>query len=135
MLYTQTEKELEKIDNFSTPHTLMDDEMALVLAYLQGMVNLWCAVCGDKPFSARDFVGGENSDWKGTPLMAAWEGRYNRYRREYPNETSETLAEWTHSQSAKDVGHLLKRVLVEHKRHFIFLEGFGNAYQWLKDKE
>lgn len=133
MLYTQ--KDLEKIDNFSTPHTLTDDEIELILAYLQGMVNLWCAVCGDKPFSARDFIGGENYDWKGTPLMMAWHGRYNRYKREYPDETSENLTEWTHNQSAIDIGHLLKRVMIEHKYHFVQLKGFGKAYQWLKDKE
>ncbi|MFA9485794.1 MULTISPECIES: hypothetical protein [unclassified Moraxella] len=134
MLYTY--KEFETINHFSTPSTLTNDELELILAYLQGMVNLWCAVCGDKPFSARDFIGGENYDWKGTPLMAAWEGRYNHYRREYPDETSENLAEWTHGQCAKDVGHLLKQVLIKHRqRHFVSLKGFGNAYQWIKDKK
>ena len=133
MLYTH--KDMEKIDNFSNPHTLNNDERQLVLAYLQGMVNLWCAVCGDKPFSARDFIGGELYYWNGTPLMLAWHGRYNRYKKEHPNETHENLTEWTHQQSAIDIGHLLKRVLIENERHFIQLKGFGNAYQWLKDKE
>ncbi len=107
-------------------------EQAKVLSYLQGMVYMWCAINGDKTFAVRDLVGGENYDWQGTPLMTVWHNRKRRYQEQYPDAPSDETDEWTHNQTAKEVGWLLKKVLIDDKRVFVEYKGFGNQYRWQK---
>lgn len=107
-------------------HGLSVLERALVLAYLQGCVYSWCknhssysasGVLESEPFKAQFFLGGENYHWQGTPMYCL----YAKRCREYGGNSEKAS-----SQAARDVGHLLKRLLRNDKRGF---------YTWLDSRE
>ena len=82
-----------------------------VMDFLQGAVYCWCKVNGTKPFSARDLVGGENSDcWENTPISL--------------------LKKFDDKQAEINVGWLLKKVLAEDKRVFNTQDGYAREYSW-----
>lgn len=51
------------------------EEINEMKAYLQGCVYAWCNLKGEEWFSARDFLGGDNYFWEGTPMCKL----YNHY--------------------------------------------------------
>jgi hypothetical protein len=73
-------------------------------------------------FAARDLVGGENFEWQGTPLIVLYEKHINL------GKTNESAIE----DAGKDLGWLLKAVLVDDKRHFeAGRSGLSAGYRWV----
>ncbi|OAV64696.1 hypothetical protein Barb6XT_02710 [Bacteroidales bacterium Barb6XT] len=97
------------------------EEEKEIMAFLQGAVYCWCKNNGNKWFSARDFLGGGNSNWQGTPVYALY-------------EKHEEVGKGAGSIKAVgiDAGWLLRKVLIEDKRTFITKRGFRiREYSWI----
>lgn len=93
-----------------------------VKAYLQGAVYCWCNVKGKNEwFAARNFLGGENFYWEGTPMMAL----YEYYKKINPE------GNYAQEEAGKAAGWLLKQVLLEDRRTFETRKGFmTREYRW-----
>ncbi|MCI0693423.1 hypothetical protein L0337_15635 [candidate division KSB1 bacterium] len=66
-------------------------------------------------------MGGENFEWKGTPL-------YVLYQKHIANgKNHESAVEF----AAKDLGWLVKAVLKEDKRTFEVVKIWANSYRWI----
>lgn len=94
-----------------------------VKAYLQGAVYCWCKnVKGENEwFAARDFLGGENFYWEGTPMMAL----YEYYKKINPE------GYYAQEEVGKAAGWLLKQVLLEDRRTFETRKGYrSREYRW-----
>lgn len=92
--------------------------------YLQVAVYCWCKnVKGEKEwFAARDFLGGENFYWEGTPMMAL----YEYYKKINPDNYAKAQDE-----AGKAAGWLLKQVLLEDRRTFETRKGYRTReYRW-----
>jgi len=96
-------------------------ELELIRAYLQGAVYCWVKNRSGETFAARDLVGGENTDWSGTPLQYIYDHYIDSGRTEV--EAFEA--------AAKDVGWILKQLLSEDSRVFDFDNSqYVNMYRW-----
>lgn len=103
---------------------LKDDERIAIHNYLQGMVYGWCARentepgAGTKPFATHTLVGGVNWNWEGTPLQRV----YDKHK----------SAENAFEKAAREVGRLLRKVILEDKRGFYCTKGRRsvNIYTW-----
>lgn len=102
--------------------SLSEVERDKICSFLQGAVYTWCAIKGSVEFAAKDFVGGDNRNWLGTPLYAL----YAHY--EYIGEDSESAVE----KAGKDLGWLLKKVICNDSRNFSQnkSDGFRQFYKW-----
>lgn len=109
-------------------NSISETEMKKIQDYLQGCVYTWCNKKGKEAFCAADFVGGTNKKWQGTPLYALFKSRLAQYKTDYPQETEEQLTSWAIEQAGKDLGWILKNVLINDKRSFTTHEGFHSAY-------
>ena len=90
-------------------------------AYIQGAVHSHCNTNHDKPLSVRILFGGENRNWADTPLQII----YDYHKSVQANDPAE--------KAAKDVGWLLKEVLIEDKRSFKYVgKDTGNKYILIK---
>ena len=115
-------------DRFNRYPWLRRTEEVLICAYMQGAVYAWCNKYGEKPFAARDFVGGDNFYWQGTPLYPL----YEHYHNLYPNDDSGYAV----TQAGRALGHILKRVIVEDKRTFTSeIRDQVRHYQWQPNEE
>ena len=83
-------------------------EKRRIMDFLQGAVYCWCNNTPNEWFRARDFLGGLNSDWKGTPLQIL----YNNNLSKYGN------SEEAKTQAGIEAGWLLKEVLVSDVRTY-----------------
>lgn len=100
---------------------LDDSERALICAYLQGAVYCWAKNRRGEQFSVRDLVGGENTDWDGTPLQRL----YDRHLK-----VGKTNGE-AFKAAAKDAGWIMKSILDKDNREFeIDSSGYTNKYRW-----
>lgn len=101
---------------------LTDTEIALTKTYIQGAVHSHCNNCPDKELSVRILFGGDNRNWAGTPLQRIYE-YYNGNGSENP-----------YKDAARDVGWLLKSVLVEDEaRNFEHVgNDTGSRYKLIK---
>lgn len=98
-----------------------EHQLELIRAYLQGAVYCWVKNRSGERFAARDLVGGENTDWSGTPLQNIYEQYLDSGRTEV--EAFEA--------AAIDVGWILKRLLAEDSRVFDFDNSQRvNMYRW-----
>ena len=96
-------------------------EYELCTAYLQGAVYCWVKNRAPEWFAVRDLVGGENADWRRTPLQAI-------YERHLANGRTEPEA---FEAAAKDVGWIMKRILSEDAREFELDNSERvNRYRW-----
>ena len=101
---------------------ITDEQRHLMRAYLQGSVYCWCKNRTKEEFALRDLVGGENFEWRGTPLYPLYEKHIGSGK---SNEDAITAA-------ARDAGWLLRSVLSEDKRHFNVAPTFSaTAYRWV----
>lgn len=91
---------------YEVPISLTPNELNEACAYLQGAVYVCCQLKSTEEFAAKDFVGGTNYHWERTPL-------YKIYQYYESNGTKNP-----ESEAAKDVGIILKKVLIEDKRTF-----------------
>jgi hypothetical protein len=99
-------------------------EKRLIKAFLQGAVYCWVKNRRGEEFAARDLVGGENADWRGTPLQALYAKHIDQ------GKDHESAVE----AAARDLGWLLKSVLAEDKREFATgKSGLVNAYRWIEE--
>jgi hypothetical protein len=100
---------------------ISDDQLHSIKCYLQGAVYCWVKNRKDEIFAARDLVGGENWDWKGTPLYCLYEKHYHAGK----NDAAAI------DEAGKDLGWILKSVLSEDKRRFETHEkGLTKDYRW-----
>ncbi|OAV65547.1 hypothetical protein Barb6XT_02367 [Bacteroidales bacterium Barb6XT] len=104
---------------------ISDEEREKIMAFLQGAVYCWCKNNESEWFSARDFLGGSNFYWEGTPMYALY-------------QKHEELGKGDDSIKAAgiDAGWLLKKVIIEDKRTFITKkEDLIRKYSWTDDIE
>ena len=100
-----------------------DEQLNLMLAFLQGAVYCWCKNRKNEWFAARDLLGGENYDWQGTPLMPLY-----TYYLNGDNNNHDYAVE----EAGKAAGGLLKEVLIKDKRTFETEEGYTRLYRWTR---
>lgn len=92
---------------------LTKEQEEQILTYLQGLVYAWCNTQSDSWFSARDFLGGKNHYWQGTPMIVL-----------YDLFEDEKLA----GQAA---GKLLKKAISRDQREFETRQAYQcRQYRW-----
>jgi hypothetical protein len=105
---------------------ISEQEKQKIIDFLQGAVYCWCNNKKDDWFSARDFLGGENYYWQGTPLITLYEKHQKK------GKDWETSAK----DAGKDAGWLLKRVIDRDKRSFETKEeDLIRKYRWTGDEK
>ena len=112
--------------NCMIPDYLNKKEINEICAFFQGAVYTWCAINGSAKFAARNFIGGINYYWEGTPL-------YKLYKH-YESEGYED----PEKNARLDAGSLLKKTLSDDKRSFKQLKNDDeqrNYYEWDKQVE
>lgn len=108
------------IKNISAKISVVNIE--IVRAYIQGAVHSHCKNNPEKGLSVRILFGGDNKNWKNTPLQYIYE--YYKYIRKSKKPSE---------QAAKDVGWILKSVLINDKRNFEYIgKDTGNIYKLIK---
>lgn len=101
---------------------LSDYERHLIRAFVQGAVYCWVKNRKGEWFAVRDLVGGENTDWTGTPL----EPLFTKHR------NSGKDVDEAFEAAAKDIGWIAKSVLAEDQRKFENdHSGYVSRYRWL----
>lgn len=94
----------------------------LLRAYLQGAVYAWVKNRPGEQFAARDLFGGENFEWRGTPLYPLYEKHI----------ASGKSADEAIEAAGKDCGWLLKSVLANDRRRFeVGRSGLTAGYRWV----
>ena len=124
MLIEQNDKPIETHRGGSI-RGVSDAEIQRMLDFLFGAVRAICADREGTQFAARDFLGGTNYFWEGTPMQVL----YNKYINE--GYSSDAAVE----EAGKTAGHLLKRVLIEDENRTYRLgdAGLANGYTWIGD--
>ncbi|MBL7945766.1 MAG: hypothetical protein JNN32_06835 [Flavobacteriales bacterium] len=89
--------------------------------FLQGSVYCWCKNRKHEQFKLQDLLGGDNTDWTGTPLIVL-------YLRHIDAGHDHDSAMKT---AAQDAGWLLKQVLNEDGRKFQSHPGYTRSYEWV----
>ena len=98
-------------------------EFQRIYDYLQGAVYCWCKNKSREWFSAREFLGGENFDWNGTPMIVLYEKHIRK------GKTDEQAI----SDAGKDAGWILKKVIHDDQRNFeTKKENLIRKYRWIK---
>lgn len=109
-----------RIQAISAKLTPMDVE--IIKTYIRGCVQGFCCNDSTKPFSVRALFGGENSDWRNTPMQRI----YDYYKREGATD------EEAYDRTAIDAGWLLKSVLDEDDNRFTWTDGYTKEYSLIK---
>lgn len=103
-------------------HGLSDEQINRIHDFLQGAVYCWCKNRKGDWFSLRDLMGGDNKDWRNTPLIEL----YNKHQ-DNDNEDEQIEA------AGKDGGWLLKKVIKVDNRLFeTRIDGFNRQYRWIE---
>ncbi len=103
-------------------HGIDDAQKRLIKAFMQGAVYCWVKNRKGEPFAVRDLMGGENFEWRGTPLYGLYQKHINDGK---DNDSAIECA-------AKDLGWLVKTVLAEDKRTFeASKSGLVSNYRWV----
>lgn len=102
-----------------------EQDIQRMLDFLFGAVRAICADREGTQFAARDFLGGANYFWQGTPMYRL----YEKYVVE--GYSSDAAVE----EAGKTAGHLLKRVLIDDETRTYRLgdAGMANGYTWIGD--
>lgn len=101
---------------------ISETEKALIKAFLQGAIYCWVKNRKGEQFAARDLMGSENFEWKGTPLFVL----YKKHKNGGKDHKSALKS------AAKDLGWLMKAVLADDKRTFkVSKSGLVNSYCWI----
>lgn len=99
-----------------------EEDKKEIYYFLKGAVYCWCNKHPEEWFSMRDFMGGNNYYWEGTPLEAL-------YRKHIASgKTKEQAIE----AAGKDSGWLLKKVIKEDKKREFYTkkEELIRKYKW-----
>lgn len=112
--------------NIREVNSVTPAEKQRIMDFLKEAVYCWCNNHPDDWFTAVDFVGGNNANWDGTPLIAITNHYLN---------AGKTLAE-AEDQAGKDLGMILKIVLKNGQtRTFGTIEkkkaGRWRQYRWV----
>lgn len=101
---------------------LSDIDRSLIQAYVQGAVYCWVKNRKGEWFAVRDLVGGDNTDWTGTPL----EPLYTKHR------NGGKGVDEAFEAAAKDIGWIVKSILADDQRQFENdHSGYVSRYRWL----
>jgi len=102
---------------------LSDSERQHIRAFVQGAVYCWVKNRKGEWFAVRDLVGGENTDWTGTPLDPVY----------IKHIASGKGANEAFEAAAKDIGWIVKSVLADDQRHFENdHSGYVSRYRWVE---
>ena len=85
------------------PRTLSNEELLKIETHIIEIVNSQTSI--GQWFCARDLFGGDNGDWRKTPLQILYERRYKQYEN-HPDQDKKA-----YNQAAIDLGNILKRIL------------------------
>lgn len=103
---------------------LEESEKTLMINYIKEKVDNWCFQYPTDSFSARTFFGGENYDWRGTPLITLYE--------HYAELGEDAYAV---QEAGKSLGRLFKEVISIDKKLFDIVEGsYVNTYILVVEK-
>jgi len=103
---------------------LDESDKTLMINYIKEKVNNWCVQHSSESFSARTFFGGENYDWRGTPLIALY-NHHSEFGEDY----------YAVKEAGKSLGRLLKEVIYKDERLFDIVEGaYVNTYILVEDR-
>ena len=107
---------------------LTDTEKQRIKDYMLGSIYCWIKnqKDGDSSlwFAVRDLVGGENTNWDGTPLDVI-----------YKKHLHEKTSDEAFKQAAKDIGWIMKSMIFEDKRLFeTKKEGMVRKYRWITNE-
>ena len=122
MIKDMTKSDLRKVSG------LTDTETQRIKDYMLGSIYCWIKnqKDGDSSlwFAVRDLVGGENTNWDGTPLDVI-----------YKKHLHEKTSDEAFKQAAKDIGWIMKSVIFEDKRLFeTKKEGMVRKYRWITNE-
>jgi hypothetical protein len=90
--------------------------------FLKGAIYCWCKNRPDEWFAMRDLVGGENSDWTGTPLIRL----YKNYIKKGKSHNKAV------KEAGKDLGKIAKMLIKKDKRMFLTEVNHVRRYKWDK---
>ena len=101
---------------------LTPEQITRIRDFMQGAIYSWVKNRPDEWFAVHDLVGGENTEWRETPLMVL----YDKHTASKPHEQAFDAA-------AKDLGWLMKALLHDDRREFETRhDGFANTYHWTR---
>jgi hypothetical protein len=101
-----------------------DAQKELIRVFMQGAIYCWVKNRRGEPFAVRDLVGGENTDWNGTPLQVLFEKHINMGKD----------SDASFKAAAKDIGWIVKSLLADDNRTFLAGKaGLVNSYDWVRD--
>ena len=109
------------ITTFNGVNGITNEQREKIKSFLQGAVYCWCKYHKDEWFAVRDFLGGDNGYWEGTPLMDLYL---------YYLDGREDNQEYAFIEAGKAAGRLLKEVLCKDKRVFETQKYFTRVYRW-----
>lgn len=110
-------KPKSKIQSISAKLSQMDIE--IIKVYMRGCVQGFCCNNSTKSFSVSTLFGGENRDWRDTPMQRI----YDYHKREGATDKE------AYDRTKKDAGWLLKAVLDEDEcREYYWKSGRTNEY-------
>jgi len=101
---------------------ITDAEKQRIYDFLQGALYCWCKNRPNEWFTVRDFLGGENFNWYGTPLQVLFEKHITKGK---SNDDAVAAA-------GKDAGWIAKKVINDDDREFETQDGFVRSYRWTK---
>ena len=103
-------------------HGISDVDLKHIKSFLKDAEYEWCSAHNtEELFAARTLIGGDKSDWNGTPLQSL----YNYYL----NGNNDNH-DYAVSQAGKAVGHILMKVLIEDNRTYETQKGYTRLYRW-----
>lgn len=97
-------------------------EKQRIYDFLQGAIYCWCKNRSDEWFTVRDLMGGENFDWKGTPLIVL----FDKYKKRGKSNAYSVI------EAGKDAGKIAKKVMNDDNREFQTEKGYVRRYRWNK---
>lgn len=104
-------------------HGLTVVDKQLIEAFMQGAIYSWVKNRKGEWFAVRDLVGGENTDWSGTPLQQLYDKHI----------TAGKSSDAAHDAAAHDIGWIVKSILANDKRVFENDNtGFVSSYRWIE---
>lgn len=91
-------------------HTINATELSKIESYIDYIsINQFRA---GQWYAARDFFGGSNADWTGTPLELLYQRRLQQYRNHFDSKKD------AFKQAGRDLGHIIKNILSKSVKYY-----------------